>query len=220
MKRPPPAPPLPLQDADKALFLEAAASGAIDELPKRVLTEAHAMLRDSHGNTAFHVAARHDNLGMIPDEIFTKASLLATNDEGQTACHLAAANGTLWQIPEQLLDREVLLAPDRRGSTPLHYATEACKLDNFPSGAMSEADLNVRDHKGMSPRRLASELNGFPQVERFVTRCRSAVPVPIPSYLDGHTNSLPEPSAVAQSSPREKAPANDSCSRCQSGISQ
>jgi ankyrin repeat protein len=113
----------------------AAWHGALDKIPRELLTTENLTIEDREVRTPLHFAALNGHLNQIPRELLTQENLTIKNGDGGTPLHFAALNGTLDQIPKELLTQENLTIKDGDGETPLFRAAE---YQNLPAAKLAK----------------------------------------------------------------------------------
>ena len=151
-------------NSEQKKVFEAAKHGALDQIPRELLTTENLTMKKDNGWTPLHFAALHNHLTQIPRELLTQENLTIKNNSGYTPLHYAARKGHLNQIPKELLTQENLTMKDRKGWTSLHEAAWYGHLDQIPKELLTQENLTIKNNNGDTPLYWAAENGHLDQI--------------------------------------------------------
>ena len=92
------------------------------------------LLKDNHGETALHLAAKNRHNVVMDDMLQWGANINAQNNMGRTTLHMTAQSNPLKDIAYYLIDMGAdIKVKDSQGNTALHVAT-----DHYKAGFYSD----------------------------------------------------------------------------------
>lgn len=124
-------------------------------------------LRDSDGNTVFHLCLKKNHL--LPN--LNASFFEIANNEGELPIHLAAAHADL-ETFEKVLEKSLDFVDfqNKEGRTPLFYAfaNDLHKKNIIPLLIKKGADVNLSDHNLINPLFLACEKQDLEWIQRWL----------------------------------------------------
>ncbi|KAK6349038.1 hypothetical protein TWF730_009798 [Orbilia blumenaviensis] len=112
------------------------------------------------GDTALHIAAQRNNIGLVYDLIQSGANATVQNNFGNTALHIAAEEGHNLVVSVLLTKDKgrIIDIQNSEGETALHKAVDYGNIDIVERLLEEKANKDLRSNKGLTAARLAEVL--------------------------------------------------------------
>ncbi|XP_066251556.1 putative ankyrin repeat protein RF_0381 [Euwallacea similis] len=127
-------------------------------------------VKDNHGQTPLHIAARSGSLNIVKYLINKSADINAKDKYDNTPLHLAADTGEFDIVKYLIIKGNNINAEGERGWTPLHIAAKNGELNMVEYLVKKYANIDAKDNYGGTPLHLAAELGEFSIVKYLINK--------------------------------------------------
>nr|CAH7766151.1 unnamed protein product [Callosobruchus chinensis] len=125
-------------------------------------------VKDNHGQTLLHIAAKSGNLNVMKCLVNKGASTNTKDKYYNTPLHSAAYAGELDIVKYLIIKNNNINAKGEYGRTPLHIAAINGDLDMVEYLIKRYANIDAKDNCGMTPLHLAADVGELGIVEHLI----------------------------------------------------
>ncbi|WP_353280976.1 ankyrin repeat domain-containing protein [Wolbachia endosymbiont (group B) of Tholera decimalis] len=125
-------------------------------------------VKDNHGQTLLHIAAKSGNLNVMKCLVNKGASTNTKDKYDNTPLHSAAYAGELDIVKYLIIKNNNINAKGEYGRTPLHIAAINGDLDMVEYLIKRYANIDAKDNCGMTPLHLAADVGELGIVEHLI----------------------------------------------------
>ncbi|WP_261983855.1 ankyrin repeat domain-containing protein [Wolbachia pipientis] len=125
-------------------------------------------VKDNHGQTPLHIAARSGSLNIVKYLINKSADINAKDKYDNTPLHLAADTGEFDIVKYLIIKGNNINAEGERGWTPLHIAAKNGELNMVEYLVKKYANIDAKDNYGGTPLHLAAYVGELGIVEYLI----------------------------------------------------